>query len=294
MRYSGITKLNLNAVSPCYSKGISNTRQYATAIFALFIAMLFFPACKKQVVKGVALAQVKDEVLYLEDFKATFGISDWDNLSPEQRKKFIEDWVNLTLLAQSADEQSLSKDRAVKQRILYAAKKVKANALISKRLAEIQISEDQMFNYFRLHQGEFQKNAVEYSIQRIALNDKISAENVLSQLAKGMNFNDAVLRYSTEELKTRLGMMGFVSAASADSSFWLAARNLSENGTGIVSKDQLWFVFRIAESKVTAQEANFEDYRGEIKHKIILEKQDQVYQELLREIKSRTEKIYYY
>lgn len=260
----------------------------------LILAILCLSSCHKKEEKGIALAQVGDEVLYLEDFKASFGVSEWDALSADQRKKYIEDWVNLTVLAHYADEHDVSKDNAVKQRIQYAAKKVKANAMIAKRLAEVQVSEDQLFNYFRIHQGEFQKTAEVYSIQRIALADKISAEKVLGQISQGMNFTEAVQRYSTEELKSKNGMMGFVSSAGADSTFWLAARNIPESGLGIVSSNQQWFVFRIAEKRDSSQEANFEDYRADIKRKIIMEKQDQVYQDLLKEVKSRMDKIYYY
>ncbi len=262
-------------------------------LFLLFAAMLLV-SCGKKEDKGIALAQVNGETLFLDDFKATFGVEEWDALSPELRKKYIEDWVNLTVLAQYADKQNIGKQKAVKQRINYAVKKVKANALIARKLAELQVSEDQLFNYFRLHQAEFQKNAVEYSIQRIALKDKLNAENVMAQLAQGMNFNEAVQRYSQEDLKLKNGMLGFVSAAGADSSFWLAARDLGEKTAGLVNKDQLWFVFRIAEQRSTAAEANFEDYRAEIKRKVLLEKQDQIYQELIRDIKSKTDKIYYY
>jgi peptidyl-prolyl cis-trans isomerase C len=266
---------------------------YLSALL-LLLGFALLTACNKKDEKGIALAQVNGETLYLENFKATFGVDDWEKLSPELRKKYIEDWVNLTVLAQYADKQGLNKKAEVKQRISYAAKKVKANALISARLNEVQVSEDQLFNYFRLHQAEFQKNAVEYSIQRIALKDKLIAENVMQQLGAGMNFNEAVQRYSQEELKARNGMMGFVNTAGADSSFWLSARNLGENGFGLLNKDQLWFVFRITEQRTTAQEANFEDYRAEIKRKVLLEKQDQIYQELIKDIKSRTDKIYYY
>ena len=182
----------------------------------------------------------------------------------------------------------------MKQKINYAAKKVKANALIAKGLSEIEVSEDQLFNYFRLHQAEFQKNAVEYNIQRIALMDKISAENVLQQLNQGMSFAEAVQRYSTEELKNRGGFMGMVSASGPDSLFWLKARELKENEFGLVYKEPMWYVFRVLESKITPQEANFEDYREEIKRKVLLEKQDQVYQELIKAIKSQTSEIYYY
>jgi len=268
-------------------------KQYV--IWALALLIISFGCSQKtKQEKGIALAQVNGETLYLENFKATFGVEDWDSLSPELRKKYIEDWVNLTVLAQYADKQDIGKAVAVKQRISYAAKKVKANALIASRLNELQVSEDQMFNYFRLHQAEFQKNAVEYSVQRIALKDKLLAENVMTQLGSGMNFNEAVQRYSQEELKARNGMMGFVTASGADSVFWLAARDLKEGGFGNVNKDQLWFVFRILEQRNTAQEANFEDYRAEIKRKVLLEKQDQIYQELIQDIKSRTDKIYYY
>jgi hypothetical protein len=128
----------------------------------IFVASILLFSCAKKEEKGIALAQVDKEVLYLEDFKSTFSLEDWDNLSPEQRKKYIEDWVNLTLLSQYADSKGLDKDKAVKQKISYATKKVKANALIAKRLSQIEVSEDQLFNYFRLHQGEFKKNAVEY------------------------------------------------------------------------------------------------------------------------------------
>ena len=263
--------------------------------FALIlIALILLFACTKKEEKGVALAQVDKEILYLDDFKSTFAVEEWEKLSPETRKKYIEDWVNLTLLAHYADKQGLDKDKAVKQKINYAAKKVKANALIAKGLSEIEVSEDQLFNYFRLHQAEFQKNAVEYNIQRIALMDKISAENVLQQLNQGMSFAEAVQRYSTEELKNRGGFMGMVSASGPDSLFWLKARELKENEFGLIYKEPMWYVFRVLESKITPQEANFEDYREEIKRKVLLEKQDQVYQELIKTIKSQTSEIYYY
>lgn len=263
--------------------------------FALIlIALILLFACTKKEEKGVALAQVDKEILYLDDFKSTFAVEEWEKLSPETRKKYIEDWVNLTLLAHYADKQGLDKDKAVKQKINYAAKKVKANALIAKRLSEIEVSEDQLFNYFRLHQAEFQKNAVEYNIQRISLMDKISAENVLQQLNQGMSFAEAVQRYSTEELKNRGGFMGMVSASGPDSLFWLKARELKENEFGLIYKEPMWYVFRVLESKITPQEANFEDYREEIKRKVLLEKQDQVYQELIKAIKSQTSEIYYY
>ncbi len=118
--------------------------------------LLLATACRKDKDNSAKLAEVNNEVLTLEAFQSTFGVEEWESLPADARKRFVEDWVNLTLLAQTADKQGMSKDLAIQQKISYAAKKVKANALIARRLAEVQVSEDQLFSYFRIHQAEFQ------------------------------------------------------------------------------------------------------------------------------------------
>ncbi len=204
--------------------------------------------------------------------------------------------IGLILLSwrRKQTKKSFSNDLGLQQRINYAVKKVKANALIARRLADIKVSEDQLFSYFRIHQAEFSKPALTYKIQRIQLADKLSAERVLNQLNQGMDFGSAVTKYSSEPLKDKAGILGFVSSSSADSVFWFAARDLKINEASLINKDQFWFVFRYTETKESGTEANFEDFRSDIKRRIILEKQEEVYQNLLREIKSGKNEIYYY
>ncbi|HRX77121.1 MAG TPA: hypothetical protein P5342_06630, partial [Candidatus Cloacimonadota bacterium] len=127
-------------------------------LLLLILAGIFFvSACNKNQDTSAKLAEVNGEVLTLDAFKSTFGVEEWDSLSPETRKRYVEDWVNLTLLAQETRSRGLDKELAMQQRISYATKKVKANALISASLAKLQISEDQLFSYFRIHQAEFLK-----------------------------------------------------------------------------------------------------------------------------------------
>ena len=59
--------------------------------FALIlITLILLFACTKKEEKGIALAQVDKEILYLDDFKSTFSVEDWENISPEIRKKYIK------------------------------------------------------------------------------------------------------------------------------------------------------------------------------------------------------------
>ncbi|MDD4276624.1 MAG: peptidylprolyl isomerase [Candidatus Cloacimonetes bacterium] len=266
--------------------------KYLSSLLVLMVLLL--PGCKGGSAQGEKLAEVNGEVLYLDAFGATLNGDGFASLSPEQKRRYTEDWVNLTLLAQAADEQKLDQDPALKERISYAQKKVKANALIAQRLQQTIISEDQLFSYFRIHQADFQQPMLAYRIQRIALPDKLSAENVFQQIKQGLDFVQAVRRYSTEDLRAQNGIMGFVEPFSADSLFWKAAEEIPINEAGLVSKNDAWYVFRYTETKESIHEPSFEDHRAEIKSRILKEKQNEIYLELLREIKSTNKQIYYY
>jgi len=266
--------------------------KYLIPILLLFLT---FSGCSKSDRNSLTpLAEVNGEVLYLEDFRSTFSDDQWNQLSAEQKKQEIEDWVNVTLLAQEAREQKLDEERAVKQRIDYAGKKIKANALIAKRLANIHIGEEELFNYYRLHRNDFQSKQIEYDVQRILVTSPATAEILLKRLREGYDFNTAVYEHSQEELRNNLGRMGFVSSAGEDSLFWRAAHALRPNELGIATSNGSNYILRHTRQREGTQEANFGEYRGEIREIILRERQSQVYNDLVRELKMKTSNIYYY
>lgn len=264
-----------------------------TAVLFLLV-LLAFGCGKKNKAEVVKVASVGDEILSEEGFRATFSEDQWNSLTPAQKKKYAEDWVNLTLLAMEAEEAGLDKDPGLKQRLDYATKKVKANALIAQRLASIQISEDELFNYYRVHQADFQGKLMEYNVQRVLVKNKSTADELLSQLKNGMAFDVAVLSYSEEDVKSSFGSMGFVTAAGPDSLFWRAVRDLKVNEPGLLSTSGGWYVLRYTESREGTQDARFEEYRDAIREKILSERRQQVYEGLLREVKSKHNDVYYY
>ncbi|MBW6513968.1 MAG: hypothetical protein K0B87_04335 [Candidatus Syntrophosphaera sp.] len=267
-------------------------------LLSILLALaLLMPGCdkwKKDSSQLTPLAEVNGEVLYQEQFRSTFSDEQWERLSPEQKKQEIEDWVNVTLLAQEAEEQNLAEELAVRQRIDYATKKIKANALISKRLANINIGEEEMFNYYRLHRNDFQSKLMEYEVQRILCPDPATPEILLRRIREGYNFNTAVLEQSQEGLKQNLGRMGFVTAAGEDSLFWRAAHELKQNEPGIANIAGMTYILRHTNQREGNQDANFSEYRNEIRAILLRDKQKQAYEDLVRELKIRTSAIYYY
>ena len=261
------------------------------------LPLLVFPllfSCRGGRPDEPLLAQVNNEYLTAAEFNSLFSQAELDTLSAAVKRKYIEDWVNLTLLAQAADEAKLARENPTKARLEYARKKVKANAMIGQRLAGLRVSEDELFSYFRIHRADFETTLKEYSLQRIQLNDKAAADLLLSRLISGLSFDEAVRTYSMEALRSSGGMMGFVSKSSADSIWWNAASGLGLNQPSLLSHNRLWYIFRIVEERAGSTEANFDDYRVEIRRRIIADKEEQIYLDLVRELKARTDKIYYY
>lgn len=255
---------------------------------------IFISACTSGAKKDKKLAQVGSEILYESEFKANFSETEWKNLSTENRKKYLEQWVNITLMAQEADQEGLNKDALVKQRMEYAAKKIKSNALIAGRLAELQISEDDLFNYYRLHLGEFQKPVMEYKVQRIFVKDQSRLERIKNEILAGLAFDAAVSIFSQESLRESGGYMGFVNSTGADSLIWNAAKNLQKGELGTVETKGGWFIIRYYEERNSNEEAGFDLYKEEIRKRILQERRQAVYEDLLLELKQKNSDIYYY
>lgn len=261
---------------------------------ALFFLLLALGCSPKKEESSTPLAQVNGDILSLESFRSTFTEEQWNKLSAEQKKQEIEDWVNITVLAQEADRQKLDEEKAIQQRIDYARKKIKANALIARRMANMDVSEDALFAYYRVHQADFQSKLMEYNVQRIFLQDQSTAELLLKRLQDGLAFDEAVASYSQETLRDKQGRMGFVTADGVDSLFWRAAHGLQQDEPGLLKSGTACYILRYTQEREGTQDANFEEYRSEIRNILLRDKQRQVYEDLIRELKAKTAKIYYY
>jgi parvulin-like peptidyl-prolyl isomerase len=88
--------------------------------------------------------------------------------------------------------------------------------------------------------------------------------------------------------------MGYVTANGPDSLFWRAVHGLKKDEPGRLATADGVYLLRYINQREGSQEANFEDYKGEIRAILLAEKLNQVYEDLLRELKAKDNKIYYY
>lgn len=255
----------------------------------IILLLIGLSACSLFEKKSEIVAQVGKETLTLDEFKANFSDAEFGALSNEQKREYIQQWINLTLLSLEAEKLGLNSEKSVLNQVRYAEKKILGNALISKRLQAERISEEDLFKYYRIHQGDFIKPLMNYKVQRIYVSDASLAAKVRQEIVSGLRFEDAAKIYSLEVLGQNGGYMGTVTPNDADSSFWQAVSKVNLYDIVTLQKDNGYYLLRSYEEEQGMGEAGFDGLKDEIRRRILDEKRKQVYDDLLRELKSKSD-----
>ena len=259
------------------------------ALLPALLLLIILSGCSLFEKKDEVVATVNKDKLTLSELKADFTDAGWKALTAEQKKAYAQEWVNLTLLSQEADKQGIGKDPQIKLKLKYAEMKIKGNALIASRLATQNITEEDMFNYYRIHQGEFSKSMLNYKVQRIFLTDHTMIDKVQQELDNGMKFEDAARLYSREPLGTDGGFMGIAAPEDADTTFWAAVHNLKLFETTVITKDKGWYLLRPYEEVPGTGGTGFEALKDQIRSRMLEERRQQVYDDLMKELRSKSD-----
>jgi len=254
-------------------------------VIALLLSACDFMGSKQDY---TVLARVNNDILTLEEMRASFDGNEWDRMSKEKQREHINQWVNLTIMANLAKlDEDISGDISLKFISENAEKKIYTNAIISKRLNAMKISEEELYNYYRLRQAEFIQSVREYKVQRIFFRTEEEMKRVKQLLdTKQIGFTPAAQQYSQENIGRNGGYMGsFVTKAGADSLLWKQL-NTRERFYEITMKyGEGWIIARFYDYNEGTMNSSFFDVRDAIEQKMKAEKQSDIYDLLLREAK---------
>jgi peptidyl-prolyl cis-trans isomerase C len=239
--------------------------------------------------KSEIVAQVNNETLSMNDLQSMFTQSEWEGMNIEQKRDYIKQWIDLTLLAQTAKEMKLEKNKQVQEKMKLAEKKVLTNALVAEKLKAVQVSEEELFNYYRVHMGEFNQVGKILKVQRIFLTDRVKVDEVMQELRKGMNFADAAKAYSREPLGLNGGYSGVTSVSDSVKTFWDALQSLKVLEIAIIPANGGYYIARSYEEQLGSGTPTFDSLREEIKQRVLKEKRQQIYDDLLRDLKSQAD-----
>jgi peptidyl-prolyl cis-trans isomerase C len=114
-----------------------------------------------------------------------------------QKMKSTQELINIYLLSDEAEKNNLQNDYAVKQALELARKTVLMQAMVEKYADGIAVSDDEVDEAYAL----IQKNSLEkadFKIKNIIVDDKIKAEEIISQLKAGDNIEELEKKHFPE------------------------------------------------------------------------------------------------
>jgi parvulin-like peptidyl-prolyl isomerase len=253
--------------------------------FLLLLIILF--SCNKETNETI-VAKVNNDKLTLSEFKARFSQSYWNRMKDSEKKKYINDWIQLTLFAQEADRLKLSKTPEVKAKLDNAVKNIKSNALLAYKLSQISVAEDDLLTYYKLHKKDFREKVLQYKIQRILVKDPTRLAFIRQELEE-KPFSYCAKKYSDESLGKNGGYMGYVSKRDIDKTMWNEVTSLKRNHYKTLKADKGYYIIRWTDKREKFIPKEFSRVKQKIKEIVLQQKREEYINKLLKELKSKSE-----
>lgn len=254
----------------------------------LFSVILFlFISCIQQDEEDI-IAQVNNEKLTSEKLKSNFSKEEWKNMSNEEKRGFVQDWIQLTLLAQEADRQNISNIPEIESKIETAEKTIKSNALIAQKLSDIEITEDELFNYYKIHKSRFKTSSTEYKVQRIFTVDESKLVEIRQEIQK-TSFAETAKKYSEEKAGKNGGYIGFISEDNANKTIWDALKSLKKYRFKTVKTDRGYYILRYYETRKVYEDRAFLEVIDEIREVVLKSRKEEIFDNLIKELKKKSE-----
>ncbi|MFO7896063.1 MAG: peptidylprolyl isomerase [Candidatus Cloacimonadales bacterium] len=256
----------------------------------LILLFLLILGCEKEPDLQI-VAQVNDEVLSMEQLKSAFSDEQWQLKSKAEKKELVQNWIDLTAMAQVADQLEISETLPVLFRLENAAKTIKSNALLAQEIAEIEVTENDLFDYYKLHQSRYKSSYLEYNIQRIFSKDLETTEQALAAMRNGMNFDETAKKYSQESAGANGGYIGFKRQEELEAAAWQRLTELRQWRYDRINTENGYYIVRYIDSRNVEIDKNFKEVKNEIRKLVLAEKQRNLYKNFVEKVRQQTETI---
>lgn len=233
------------------------------------------------------LATVNGQDITLAEFELY-----WDAI-PEQYKMqltkedLLEQIILQTLLIQKADEINLREDPQVAFQIKNATEQILIQSLIEKEIIEkTSLSDDDIESYYEENKENYWKDEQVHAFD-IMTETMEQAEEVRQKLEEGMDFSILAQESSIASSAAQGGDIGFISKGTLTTEieeqlFLLNPGDISD----IIPTEKGFHIFKVME-KIPAHYLALEEVEEEIKYQLLPQRQQQVFDQYLKEIEEQ-------
>ncbi len=244
---------------------------------------------------GDVLAKVGDREItrqMLDDIIST--ISEENRvpfLTPDGRKKILDEVISFTLFAEAAKAQGIDKEPAIKTRLNYLQTEYLAREYFQRYMAKVPpISEETLTAYYKNNLSEF-KPPEEIKARHILVKTEAQANKILDQLKSGKDFAELAKKNSIDPAGANGGKLelpdgrDWLPKGAFEKSFEHVLFKIPKGEFGGPIKTQFgWHILKV-EDRRQPETPSFVQVRSQIKNKLQEQKNSEIHRNLTEELK---------
>ncbi len=205
-------------------------------------------------------------------------------ITDEEKKQFINRWINTELLYQEAIRRGLDDDPRVRLRLEEFEREYLADHLVYLELRErTGVTEQEIEDFFNEHRDEY---LYEYRVSHILVNTLEEAEEVKERLSK-KSFSWVANHRSIDPVAKRGGDLGYLTKGNMIPEFEnVIFRMKPGDVSGIVRSDFGYHIIKLVGMRESVVKVSLDDVRQNIMNKLVIEKREQSYREFLDSLRT--------
>jgi peptidyl-prolyl cis-trans isomerase C len=212
-------------------------------------------------------------------------------LTPDGRKKILDEVVSFMLFAEAAKQAGIDKEPAVKTRMEYQDTQYLAREYFQRQLAKVpQVSEEELQGYYKDHIMEFTPPD-EIKARHILLKTEADANKVLDELKAGKDFAELAKKYSIDPAAASGGKLEspdgreWLPRGSFEKSFEVVLFKIPKGQIGGPVKTQFgWHILKVEDHR-QPEKPTYVAVRSVIKSRLQEQKNQQLHAKITEELK---------
>lgn len=219
---------------------------------------------------------------YPQDKRAFFA-------SEMGRKQLLDQMIAFELMNKLGTEMNLRDTEEYKASLAQVEKDLLTQMTINKVLSEVTITDEDAKKYYDEHSEEFKEKST-VSAKHILVDSEEKCAEVKNSIENGeLTFEEAAMKHSTCPSKEQGGNLGVFARGMMVPEFEEVAFNLDLEKVSEPVKTQFGYHLIKVEAKNDTKTTSFEEVKGQIVNKLIQERQEKKYTDVIKTLESKYE-----
>jgi len=252
--------------------------------FPLMVGLsVLFGGCARHQETGRLLASVNTSSLYMKDVAARV-----DTSSAYSVRSFVSNWVNQQILFDEARKEGLDNSPEFQESVSEYTRQLAITMLLNRKVygVPIQLTQEEVANYYNSHRGEFRANSEMACINLAAFYERSFAVSFRNALVSGASWSDVFSDIPVSaiiEVKDSL----YATPSSVQAPIWAVIRSLDDEKISFpIQVDTLSYVVQVIKKLNPGDPVPIDYAAPRVRERIMIEKRREYYRSLLDSLRA--------